>query len=31
MTLAGYSRLPDPRKNSPIHSPSEQFLSDREK
>ena len=29
MTLAGYSRLPEPRKNSPIHSPAEQFHSDR--
>jgi hypothetical protein len=25
MTLAGYSRLPDSRKNSPIHSRAEQF------
>jgi len=31
MTLAGYSRLPDPRKNSPIHFPAEQFHSDRQK
>jgi len=31
MTLAGYSRLPDPRKNSPIHSPAEQFHFDGQK
>jgi hypothetical protein len=31
MTLPGYSRLPDPRKNSPIHFRVEQFHFDRKK
>jgi hypothetical protein len=30
MTLSGYSRLPDPRKSSPILSSAEQFHFERE-